>query len=127
MSVGGIHFWINPHYYSHKYNIAGFEHKLGISLVSNEPLWTQRPYPAGQNYVRIFKEQSLLADLQQRSQKVIKEKYEKKMKARRARTIPKAQINLQDYTSTTNQIIDDDDVLECELMRDFLITFQYFT
>ena len=41
-------------------------------------------------------------------------------------TIPKARINLQDYTSTTNQIIDDDDVLECELMRDFLITFQYF-
>ena len=28
--------------------------------------------------------------------------------------------------STTNHIIDDDDVLECELMRDFLITFQCF-
>ena len=73
LSVDGIHCWINepshpewsqdPAYYSHKYNKAGLDYELGISLVDNRLLWMAGPFPAGTNDITVFREKGLLEEL----------------------------------------------------------------
>ncbi|CAJ1956085.1 unnamed protein product [Cylindrotheca closterium] len=81
MTVDGIHCWINepshkewsqdPKYYSHKYNKAGLDYELGISLVDNRLLWMRGPFPAGTNDITIFREKGLLDELKKRKQSAI--------------------------------------------------------
>ena len=84
ISVDGIHCWINEPshaewsqdsaYYSHKYNKAGLDYELGISLVDNRLLWMKGPYPAGTNDITVFREGGLLDELKKRKQKAIGDK-----------------------------------------------------
>jgi len=84
LSVDGIHCWINepshpewsqdPTYYSHKYNKAGLDYELGISLVDNRLLWMAGPFPAGTNDITVFREKGLRAELIRRKQKAIGDK-----------------------------------------------------
>ncbi|CAJ1934594.1 unnamed protein product [Cylindrotheca closterium] len=84
MSVDGIHCWINepsrpkwsqgPRYYSHKYNKAGLDYELGISLVDNRLLWIRGPFPAETNDITVLREEGLLAELKQQKQSAICDK-----------------------------------------------------
>ena len=84
LSVDGIHCWINepshpewsqdPAYYSHKYNKAGLDYELGISLVDNRLLWMVGPFPAGTNGITVFREKGLLEELKKRKQSAIGDK-----------------------------------------------------
>ena len=84
LSVDGIHCWFHepshpefsqdPAYYSHKYNKAGLDYELGISLVDNRLLWMRGPFPAGTNDITIFREEGLLAELKRRKQSAIGDK-----------------------------------------------------
>jgi len=70
MSVDGTHCRIfepkhptkskNPQYYSHKFRQAGVNYEIGLSLFTNHVLWVNGPYPAGQNDMKIFREQGLM-------------------------------------------------------------------
>ena len=65
MSVDGTHCCIaeprhpewsqDREYYSHKYNKAGINYELGISLASQKLIWMNGPYKAGTNDVTVFK------------------------------------------------------------------------
>eukprot|EP00536_Pseudo-nitzschia_multiseries_P013482 jgi/Psemu1/35290/gm1.35290_g len=69
MTVDGTHCWITEpghpnvsqdrEYYSHKFNKAGINYKLGIALSSNKLIWMNGPFKAGQNDVIIFVEKGL--------------------------------------------------------------------
>ncbi|CAJ1946486.1 unnamed protein product [Cylindrotheca closterium] len=64
----------NTRYYSHKYNKAGLDYELGISLVDNRLLWIRGPFPAGTNELTVLREQGLLAELKRRKQSAIGDK-----------------------------------------------------
>ena len=84
LTVDGIHCWINElshpewsqdsAYYSHKYNKAGLDYELGISLVDNRLLWIAGPFPAGTNDITVFREGGLLDELKRRKQSAIGDK-----------------------------------------------------
>ena len=84
LSVDGIHCWVNEPqhpqwsqdsaYYSHKYNKAGLDYELGISLVDNRLLWMRGPFPAGTNDITVFREGGLLEQLKARKQSAIGDK-----------------------------------------------------
>ena len=38
----------NPKYYSHKFNQAGLNYELGISIFLNQLVWMNGPFPAGE-------------------------------------------------------------------------------
>lgn len=73
MSVDGTHVWINepPHEefskdreaFSHKYNHAGMNYELGISLTGGL-IWMNGPFKAGRNDISIFREEGLMGKLQ---------------------------------------------------------------
>jgi hypothetical protein len=81
ISVDGVHFWCyepsHPIYirdkkaYSHKFNHAGWDYEVGISLSRNQVMWLSGPHPAGNNDISIFKTQGLLEELKKRKQKAI--------------------------------------------------------
>ena len=64
VSVDGTHCWINEpkhptlsqdsSYYSHKYNKAGIDYELGISLSQNRLVWMSGPFPAGDSDKTVF-------------------------------------------------------------------------
>jgi hypothetical protein len=64
VTVDGTHCWINEpthpdwsqdkEYYSHKYNKAGLNYELGISIASSRLVWMNGPFKAGTNDVSIF-------------------------------------------------------------------------
>ena len=69
MTVDGTHVWIaeprhpvfsqDSDYYSHKFNKAGINYELGISLTSNNLIWMNGPFKAGKNDKIIFTEGGL--------------------------------------------------------------------
>ena len=69
MSINGTHIWIeepsheiysmDTDYFSHKFNKAGINYKLGIALASGWLLWMNGPFKAGQNYLSIFVQEGL--------------------------------------------------------------------
>jgi DDE superfamily endonuclease len=71
MSVDGTHCRIfepkhptmskNPKYYSHKFHQAGLNYEIGVSLFESRVVWVNGPFPAGQNDMKIFREQGLMA------------------------------------------------------------------
>jgi hypothetical protein len=81
ISVDGTHCWINEpthpvwsqdtSYYSHKYNKAGLNYELGISLSTNRLVWMNGPFPAGSNDISIFSNKGLEHKLQQLQKKAI--------------------------------------------------------
>ena len=46
-------------YYSHKYNRAGINYQLGISIAENKLIWVNSPFKAGKNDVSIFTKNGL--------------------------------------------------------------------
>ena len=74
ISVDGTHCWIgepkhvewsqDPAYYSHKYNKAGFNYKIGISLSQPRVVWMNGTFPAGMNDIKVFKDCGLKAKLE---------------------------------------------------------------
>ena len=81
MSVDGTHCSIaepghpewsqDSEYYSHKYNKAGINYELGISLTSQKLIWMNGPYKAGTNDVTIFREKGLKQRLEILGKKAI--------------------------------------------------------
>ena len=69
LTVDGVHcpieeptlpsFEQNEKYYSHKYNAAGLDYELGISIFTQRCVWCAGPYPAGKNDISIFKHKLL--------------------------------------------------------------------
>ncbi|GKY90941.1 hypothetical protein MPSEU_000066900 [Mayamaea pseudoterrestris] len=69
MTVDGIHCSINepkhatrsknPAFYSHKSNGPALDYELGISVFTNQLVWMNGPFPAGQPDIKIFREQGL--------------------------------------------------------------------
>lgn len=70
MSVDGTHCRVfepkhptkskNPEYYSHKFHQAGVNYEIGLSLFTSHVVWVKGPIPAGQNDMKIFREQGLM-------------------------------------------------------------------
>jgi hypothetical protein len=64
LTVDGTHCWIrepqhptwsqDSEWYSHKFNKAGVNYKLGISISQNRLVWMNGPFKAGQNDITIF-------------------------------------------------------------------------
>ena len=81
MTVDGTHCWIaepkhktwsqDSDYYSHKYNKAGIDYELGISLNSQKLVWMNGPFKAGKNDKFIFKHKGLKDRLHQLGKKAI--------------------------------------------------------
>jgi hypothetical protein len=61
----------DPEYYSHKFNKAGLNYELGISLSESKLVWMNGPYKAGQNDVLIFTTKGLKAKLLATGKKAI--------------------------------------------------------
>jgi len=69
MSVDGIHcrinkpidaaFSKNKKYYSHKYNQAGVNYEIGLSIYRSKLMWMNGPFPASTNDVTIYREHGL--------------------------------------------------------------------
>lgn len=69
ISVDGTHCWINepvhPEFsqdsgmFSHKFQHAGLDYELGISLTESKLVWMNGPFPAGNSDRQIFVEQGL--------------------------------------------------------------------
>ena len=81
ISVDGTHCWIaepkhvewsqDPAYYSHKYNKAGINYEIGISLSEPRVVWMNGPHPAGMNDVLVFSEYGLKDKLDLHGKKAI--------------------------------------------------------
>ena len=64
MSVDGVHFKIqepthdihikDPKYYSHKHHSSGLNYEIAISVWENKVVWTNGPFAAGNNDIKIF-------------------------------------------------------------------------
>ncbi len=80
ITVDGIHFWVkepehatwslDEAYYSHKYNKAGLDYELGISLTGGL-VWMNGPFPAGRSDRTIFAQDGLKAKLLASQKKAI--------------------------------------------------------
>lgn len=67
ITVDGTHVWMNEPkhpewsmdsaFYSHKHGKAGATYELGISLSTNQLVWINGPFPAGQSDLKVFKKQ----------------------------------------------------------------------
>lgn len=81
MSVDGTHCWINEpihpdwsqdrKFYSHKYNKAGINYELGVSLSSSHLIWMNGPFRAGASDARVFRKRGLMEKLQALGKKTI--------------------------------------------------------
>jgi hypothetical protein len=81
ISVDGTHCWIeepkhiewsqDPEYFSHKYNKAGINYEIGISLSEPRVVWMNGPFKAGMNDVKVFKEYGLKEKLESTNKKAI--------------------------------------------------------
>jgi hypothetical protein len=79
--VDGTHCWIrepqhptwsqDPEWYSHKFNKAGVNYELGISISQNRLVWMNGPFKAGQNDITIFTNEGLEQKLRATGKKVI--------------------------------------------------------
>jgi hypothetical protein len=49
----------NPAYYSHKFNQAGLNYELGISIYDKKLVWMNGPFPASRNDISIFRTEGL--------------------------------------------------------------------
>jgi DDE superfamily endonuclease len=69
ITVDGTHCWIEEpshpdwsqdrRYYSHKYNKAGVNYELGISIAYSRLVWMNGPFKAGTSDVKIFRDRGL--------------------------------------------------------------------
>jgi hypothetical protein len=81
ITVDGTHCWIrepqhptwsqDPEWYSHKYNKAGVNYELGISISENRLVWMNGPYKAGSNDVSTFTKKGLKKKLRNTGKKAI--------------------------------------------------------
>ena len=49
----------NPRFYSHKFNQAGLDYELGISVYHNALVWMNGPFPAGDHDMNVFRDKGL--------------------------------------------------------------------
>jgi DDE superfamily endonuclease len=49
----------NPAYFSHKHHHAGVDYEIGLSVFTNQVVWVNGPFPAGENDISIFKNRGL--------------------------------------------------------------------
>ena len=64
MTIDGTHVWLyepghdefsmDSAYFSCKFNKAGINNELGISIATGTLIWINRPYNAGKNDLQIF-------------------------------------------------------------------------
>jgi hypothetical protein len=69
LSVDGTHCRINEPqhptlsknkaYYSHKFNQAGLNYEIGLSVFTNQLMWVQGPMPAGKHDITAFRNDGL--------------------------------------------------------------------
>jgi DDE superfamily endonuclease len=69
LTVDGIHCVVrepstaelskNPAYFSHKHHCAGVNYEIGLSVFTNQVMWVNGPYPAGENDITMFKHRGL--------------------------------------------------------------------
>ena len=81
MTVDGTHCWIEEpqhpewsqdrEYYSHKYNKAGINYELGISISTQQLIWMNGPFKAGMNDKFVFTEKGLESKLLEIGKKAI--------------------------------------------------------
>jgi hypothetical protein len=81
VTVDGTHCWIrepqhptwsqDPEYYSHKYNKAGLNYKLAMSISQNRLVWMNGPFKAGMNDITIFTKKGLKEKLRDTGKKAI--------------------------------------------------------
>jgi hypothetical protein len=81
LTVDGTHCWIrepqhptwsqDSKWYSHKFNKAGVNYKLGILISQNRLVWMNGPFKAGHNDVTIFTEKGLKKKLRATGKKAI--------------------------------------------------------
>ena len=81
MTVDGTHCWyhepphpefsINTDYYSQKFNHAGLNYKLGMSLNESRLIWMNGPFRAGLPDRNVFRDEGLRDKLRQLGQKAI--------------------------------------------------------
>jgi hypothetical protein len=45
----------NPQYYSHKFNQAGVDYELGLSVFENCLVWMNGPFPAAESDIRVLR------------------------------------------------------------------------
>jgi hypothetical protein len=50
----------NPAYYSHKFESAGLNYELGISVFENKLVWMKGPFKAGTPDITVFREKGLM-------------------------------------------------------------------
>jgi hypothetical protein len=84
ISVDGTHCWIqeptheewsqDPSYFSHKYNKAGMNYEIAISLSEQRVVWLNGPFPAGSNDIKVFSQCGLEEKLRQIEKKAIGDK-----------------------------------------------------
>lgn len=65
ISVDGVHCRINepkhptlsknPAYFSHKFNQAGVDYELAVSIYENQLVWMDGPFPAGKHDIKVFR------------------------------------------------------------------------
>jgi hypothetical protein len=53
----------NPRFYSHKFNQAGVDYELGISVYHNALVWMNGPFPAGDHDINVFCSKGLKAKI----------------------------------------------------------------
>ena len=81
MTVDGTHFWIEEpthsewsqdrEYYSHKFNKAGINYELGISISTQQLIWMNGPFKAGSNDKWVFDNGGLRDKLKELGKKAI--------------------------------------------------------
>ncbi len=81
LTVDGTHCWIrepqhpvwsqDPEWYSHKFNKAGINYELGISISQNRLVWMNGPFKAGLNDITIFTNKGLKEKLRANGKKAI--------------------------------------------------------
>ena len=81
MTVDGVHCWcyepkhpefsMDTKYYSHKYNKAGLNYELGVSISESRLIWMKGPFPAGTNDKTVFREHGLCDRLRHVGKKAI--------------------------------------------------------
>jgi DDE superfamily endonuclease len=84
ISVDGTHCWIeepihhewsqDSEYYSHKYNKAGINYEIGISLAESRVVWLNGPFKAGVNDIKVFTRHGLKQKLEETNKKAIGDK-----------------------------------------------------
>jgi len=50
----------NKSYYSHKFNQAGLNYEIGLSVFESRLVWMNGPFKAGQNDITIFRNKGLM-------------------------------------------------------------------